>query len=168
MRGYENGSLFSDFEDEIANFCNLVGIETCGGLVEDEDVGFMQDCLSESDALAIAARERIDRFVHDGEDGADGGGIENARVAIGTRNAALFGDGEEGIGDDHIVVEWVIFGEVTEVLPNFHGILCDIEAGDADDAGGWPQERRQDFHGRRFTGAIWSNECDDFAGVESE
>ena len=95
----------------------------------------MEDGLCDADALAVAARERVDGAVHDGGDGAERGGFVDAVAALCGGDAALLSDRGEGIGDYHIVVEWVIFGEVAQVLAHQLGVLGDVVACDADDAG---------------------------------
>lgn len=163
MGGEEDGALFSDFEDEVANFDDLVGIETGCRFVEDEDIGFMHDGLRQPDALSIAAREGVDGLVKDVRKPAECGGFADGFVAIFCGDEALSGDGTERIEDDHIVVERVGFGQIAEVSSDLHGFVEDVKSADGNVACEVLHQRGQHFHRRRFSGAIGPDERNDFS-----
>jgi len=56
--GEEDGVVFAEFLDEVADGADLIGIEADGGFVEDEEVGVVDEGVGESDALAITL-ERV-------------------------------------------------------------------------------------------------------------
>ena len=48
--------------EELADFDDLLGVEAGGGLIEDEDIGVVDDGLGDSDALAVAFGELADQL----------------------------------------------------------------------------------------------------------
>ena len=56
MRGNEDGLLAGKRADEVANGDDLIGIKSSGRLVEDEQLGLVDERLSDGDTLAIASR----------------------------------------------------------------------------------------------------------------
>ncbi len=51
--------------DQLADLVLLIRIEAVGRLVEDQDLGVVQDRLREPDAAPIALRQRVDGLVED-------------------------------------------------------------------------------------------------------
>ena len=66
----DDGVVAGEAVDQLADFDDLLGIEAGGGLVEDQDVGVVDDRLGEADALAVALGELADQLVADVADGA--------------------------------------------------------------------------------------------------
>ena len=58
--GEEDGVARGEGLDEGADLAHLVGIESDGGFVEDEDIGIVDEGLGEADALAVALGELAD------------------------------------------------------------------------------------------------------------
>jgi hypothetical protein len=54
----DDRAALAQLTDQGADLGDLVGVEARGGLIEDEQVGLMEDRLGEADALAIALGER--------------------------------------------------------------------------------------------------------------
>ena len=57
VRAENDGVVAGETFDQIACFVDLLGIESCGRLVEDQHIGIVNDRLRQPDALAIAFRE---------------------------------------------------------------------------------------------------------------
>ena len=55
---------------QLAGLDDLLGVEAGGGLVEDQDVGVVDDGLGEADALPVAFGELADQLVADVAEGA--------------------------------------------------------------------------------------------------
>src|SRR5207248_5803478 len=70
--------------------------------------------------------------------------------------------------DAHLGVERDVVGQVADVLAHLHRLRHDIEAGDARDAAGRRQVRREDAHGRRLAGAVEAEEANDLSLVDLE
>lgn len=68
--GEEDSFGFGEFEDEVTDALDLIGIETAGGFIEDEDVGVVEHGVCHADALAKAAGEFGDGFAPDFCEGA--------------------------------------------------------------------------------------------------
>jgi hypothetical protein len=62
VRGKQNGALLADLFDVLDDFGLLVRVEIAGRLVEDEDRRVVQERLTQTDALPVAVRERVDVF----------------------------------------------------------------------------------------------------------
>jgi len=54
VRREDDGALLAEGGDERERVAALIGIETLGRLVEDEDVGAVQERVGEADPLAVA------------------------------------------------------------------------------------------------------------------
>ena len=61
----DDGVIARERFDERPRFRDLLGIEAGCGLVEDKDVGVVDDRLCESDALAVAFRQLVDELLAD-------------------------------------------------------------------------------------------------------
>ena len=68
--GKNNGVVAGQAFDQLAGFEDLVRIEAGGGLVQHQDVGIVQNRLSQADALAVAFGELADFLLADIGDGA--------------------------------------------------------------------------------------------------
>jgi len=60
MGGQEHRALFAQFGDEAAHFDPLRGVQAQGGLVQNEDLGVMQDGLGQTYPLAHALGQGAD------------------------------------------------------------------------------------------------------------
>ena len=63
VRGENDGVVSGEALDQVADFDDLLGIEADGGLVEDDDVGIVDQSLRDAYALLVAARETLDQLV---------------------------------------------------------------------------------------------------------
>ena len=55
----------AELADQFADLADLVGIEAVGRLVEDQQFGIVDEGVGQSDALAVAFRERLDHLAAD-------------------------------------------------------------------------------------------------------
>lgn len=63
--GEEDGVLVTELLDESTDGPDLVGIESVGGFVEDEEVGLVDEGIGEANALAVSFGESFDHFASD-------------------------------------------------------------------------------------------------------
>ena len=56
VRGEDDGLFLAEFFDEAADFNDLVGVEACGRLVEDEYLRVVNHCAGYACALAVSGR----------------------------------------------------------------------------------------------------------------
>ncbi len=65
MSAEDDGVIAREAGDQLARLDNLFGIETGSRLIEDQNIGVVEDGLRQSDALAIAFRELADQLCLD-------------------------------------------------------------------------------------------------------
>src|SRR5262249_14012875 len=70
--------------------------------------------------------------------------------------------------DAHLRVEGDVLGQVADVAADVHRLVHDVVAGDAGDAAGGRQVRRQGAHGRRLAGTVVAEGGDQLAPVHAE
>lgn len=82
----------------------MVGIESGCSLVEDEQVGLMDDGLRDTDTLSVSSRECFDRAIENfGNTALFGNGL-NGIFAFFAWNLSLSCNGIQGIADEHVEV----------------------------------------------------------------
>ena len=75
----DDGVVARQAANQLAGFIDLLGVEAGGRLVENQDVGVVDDGLRQSDALPVALGKLADQFVRDVGDGAALGNLRHAR-----------------------------------------------------------------------------------------
>ena len=65
VRGKQDGFVFAEAFDELADFVFLVGVEAIGGLIENENFRIMKEGLGEAGAVAVAFGEGVDGLMGD-------------------------------------------------------------------------------------------------------
>ena len=103
--------------DQLPHLVLLVGIESVGGLVEDQHVGIVHQRLGDADAPLEALGEGIDALVPDvGEiDALDQFGKPVVGLALGQSVHA--GDEAEKVGDAHVGIGRRAFRQIAEPAP---------------------------------------------------
>ena len=148
---------------QFADFDDLLGVETAGGLVEDQDVGVVDDGLGDADALAVAFGQLADQLGADVAEGAAPDDLVGAALDVGAGDALELADEGEVLDDLHLGVEGRGFGEVADALLDLLRVLQHVEAGDGGLAGGGREEAGEDAHRGGFPGAVGAEEADDLA-----
>ena len=54
--------LPSEILDQLADLADLIGIQSAGRLVENEQIGFMDEGVRKADALSVTFGKRADQF----------------------------------------------------------------------------------------------------------
>ena len=78
VRAQDDGVVAGQAADQIARFVDLLGVQPGGGLVENQNVGVVDDGLRQSDALPVAFGQLADQFGADVGDGAALGDFSDA------------------------------------------------------------------------------------------
>ena len=154
--------------DEMADLDDLLGIEADGGLVENDDLGIMDQGLGQADALLITARKALDQVValilNIGLDHS----VLDARAALFRGNVFDASHEIEIGGNRHIQIQRRIFGQIPDALADLERVVEDIEARDLRAAAGSGQKAGQDTHGGGLAGAIGAQEPENLALVHHE
>ena len=168
MRGEHDGPFARQGPDQLARLVDLLRIESGGRLVEDQELGFVDERLREAHPLAIAAAElpddvlpglperaALDRAGHGRPDPAFRDSPEARREL------------EEG-GDLHFRVERRVFRQVSDPPPDLEGRLRDVQATDQHPPLARRHEAGDDPHGGGLPGAVRPQEAEDLALRDAE
>lgn len=161
--GNEDGVGLAEVADEFADLADLVGIEAIGGLVENEQLGIVDEGIRQADALAEAFGEGFDHFAADVAKAAGIDHVGHAAAAIIVVEALELGAEFQVFAHPHLVIERHVFGHVADFSAGFEGLAKDIAAADAGGAGGGWQVAGEHAQGGGFPGTVWPEEADDFA-----
>ena len=154
--------------DERAHGPQLVGIETDGGLIEDDQIGLVHQRVGQPDTLPIALGQLSDDALLDVLESALLDHPVDALPAATDPQALEPGAELEVVADPHVDVQRVVLGHVADAAAHLVGLVEHVEPRDADGAARRRHERRQDAHGRRFAGAIRPEEPDHLPAAHRE
>src|SRR6185295_9136289 len=153
---------------ELTGFDDLLGVQAGGGLVEDEDVGVVNERLRQADTLPIAFRELraepvghvVDaRLLHDELD---------ALAPVGRRDALDLRDERQVLDDAHVGIERRRLRKVAGPPFGLDRLVEDVEPCDNRFSFGRRHVAGEDAHGRRLPGAVRAEEAEDFAALDPE
>lgn len=162
------GVRLGHFFDQATDFVLLVGIEAIGGFIHDQDIGFVQDGLSQTDAAFETFGEGFDGLTQDAlEVGSLNSATDGGFLGFAFEASDLSAEVQEGFGG-HVGVGGGTFGEVADGGFDFEGVLGDICAAHYGGAGGWREEAGDHFHGGAFACAVGAEEAQDFAAFYFE
>jgi hypothetical protein len=139
------------------------GIEAGGRFVKEDDLGVVDECEGDGEALPLTAGEFADRRVallFEGE-----AGEQFVRVgAVGVEA----GEHVEGLPDGEIVDERDGLELNADALFDGPGVARNIDAEDADGAGGRLAEALDHFEGGGLAGAVGSEDAEDLPFFDGE
>ena len=153
-------------DDEVLDLATAEWVEACGGFVEDDEVGIVDQGLSDADAALHALGELAD--------GAGTGLTEADHLDELFGALAPFGGVEleqgseevERLAGVEVAVEVGLLGEVADA-----GLDTDVAGGlieDSDGPLGWVEEAEHHLDGRGFSGAVGSEQTEDLAATDLE
>jgi hypothetical protein len=163
MGGQDHRGALRQLPDQPAHLAHLGRVEPVGRLVEDDDIGIVQNRLRHADPLAVAARERLD----------PGGGLlgqrrapdrpGDRRIALGAGHAAEIGVIGQEVDHRHLGPDRAVFRQIADPRLDRPGIPAHLEIVDADRARGRLQIAGQHLHDRALAGAVVAQKADDLA-----
>ena len=161
MGGEQHGAVLAVGTYKFADFNELVRVETGGGLVEDEDLGVVDEGLRDADTLFEAARQRPDFLVlFRRESGAFHDLIHAFPFLFQLEDS---GNKLQELTHIHVVVERVGLGEVADNLMQFLGIFPDVETADSDIALRGRDQSGDDLHHGGLAGAVRPQKTDNLS-----
>ena len=146
----------------------LVGVEAVGRLVEDHDVGVVQERLGQADPALEALGQGVDRPVEHAVEMCRLDGMGDALGALGAVEAAHGGDEFEKAGRGHVGIGRRALGQIADVLLGLDRLVDHVEAADLGAAAGRRQVAGDDLHGRRLAGAVGPEEAQDLAALDGK
>ena len=137
-------------------------------LVEDQDVGILDQRVGDAEALEHAARVRVDAVV-----GAIGHAdlledLVDLRLRIGPRDAVQASRVAQVLAPGHAVVEADAVRQVADAALHLERVPGRIEADDAGPARRRLGQAEEHQDGRRLAGAVLAEQPEDLAGVDLE
>ncbi len=149
--------------DQFTNFDNLLGVETHCGFVEDQNLGIVQECLGESDPLAVAAGKISDQAMPDLAESQPldfpihgGGEFFSTKPSKSSHKCEIFRHRE-------LLVHRWCFWEVPNPSFHFEGLIGTIEPGHSGGSFRGRYKAGQDAHGRRLPGTVGAEKRKHFA-----
>ena len=160
----DDGVVAGEAADELARFDDLLGVEAGGRLVENQDIGVMQDGLRQTHALPVALGELADELVLDV---ANGAAVAHFVDALGRRRRWR---GPSAVPTkvrysltSMSGIERRGFGKIADAFLHFEGLLEDIETGHVRLARGGGQEAGEDAHSGSLSGPVGSEKANNLA-----
>ena len=162
MGGEDDGAVLAQSLDDVADLDDLLGIQTDGGLVQDQDLGIADEGLGEADTLLIALGQVADHpgvvllQAHQLADLADmGGALQLAGGDLQVKNKVqVFRYG-------HVQVQGRLLRQVADLPLGGDRILQNVDAADAGGAGAGGEVPGDDVHGCGFSRAVRTQETHD-------
>ena len=154
--------------DELPCFDDLFRVEAGRRLVEDEDVGIMDERLRQTDALLVAFRQLAGQPVRHVVDPRARHDVLDALAPLVSRHPFYSGDEIEILDDAHVGIERRRFRQVAGAPLGLERLVEDVEPGDNRLAFGGRHEPRQDPHRRRLAGPVGAEKAEDFAALDAE
>lgn len=154
--------------DELSHLVLLIRIETVGGLIENQDLGVVQQRLREASAMTVALGKRIDRLM---SDRAQKAGVDGAFDCLFFRQPGQIADiGAEfqETDDRHVIVERRRLGEVADFILREEWLINDRVTTDLRIARAGRDKAGDHAHRGRLPGAVGSKETEHFAGFDRE
>ena len=150
VRGKEDRtSLRPGLADEPVEFLLHEGVEADGGLIENEQLGFIHESLDKAYLLPVAVGEGLDtlrkvivkpfgHFTH----------------VLPVYAAAEMADKLEQLGSGKIIIDLQFAGEVTDAAPDFQMFPGDVESEDTDIAATGKDEMEENTNGGSLAGTV--------------
>ena len=139
------------------------GIETAGRLVQNQDVGVVDDGLRDAHALPVALRQFTDQLGPHVSERAALDHLVGAPFDIRAGNAFELADEREVLDHLHLGIHGRSFGQIADALLHLLRILQYIEAGDRGLAGRRREKAGEHAHRGRLPGAVRAKETYDLA-----
>ena len=128
VRAENDGVVAGQALDQVPRLVDLLGVETGGGLVEDQHIRIVNDRLRQAYALAIAFGKFTQQFVLHIRNGAALANVIDPLPQLRAGKPFKLADERQVFGGFHLRVERRGFGKISNALLDFERLLQDIEA----------------------------------------
>ena len=167
VRGENNDAFAGKFREKIAEADALFGIETGGGLVDDEELRIVEERLRDADALAHAAGIAAERALGDVSEIYEREEFRDAPAGSGGGDAFHGGEIVEEFDGAKIGVDAEVLRKVAEDGAKSVGIASNVGVVPEDAAGGGLRDGGEDAHESGFAGTVRAEEAEN-AGLQGK
>ena len=162
------GVVLSEPRDQLPYLDSLIRVQPLRGFVEDQDVRLGEDRLGQTHTLAVSLREVGDGpIVNLCDSRLLDGGVNPVPGLRGIDSAQPGHEGQE-LPDQHIVVQGIRFGKVSDAAACLRRVLVHGAAIDFDRSGVRLQGPRDQAHGGGLPGPVGTEEADDLPPIDGE
>src|SRR5581483_8854437 len=168
VRGQDDGVLAAQAFDELSGLIDLLGVETDGWLVQDDDVGIVDQRLGDAHPLLVALRELAYELAAHVFDLTGVQSVLEPLADAARRQPLEPGDELEVRLDRHLGVERHRFGQIADALPGLQRLAEHVVAGHSHGPRGRRHEAGDDAHGGRLSGPIGTQKAEDLALLHGE
>ena len=158
----------SQLAEDLAHLDSRSRVEARRRLVEDQQCRVVDQRVGEAQALAHAARQRLDvRLALVGQPDDLEQLADHRRSAVGG-DAVAAGEEVEVLPHAQVVVDAVEVGHVADAAPDLDRVGGHRDAGDVRLARGRSEQGGQDLHRRRLAGPVRADQPEDLAMADDE
>ena len=161
-------ALAGELEEEVPEGAAGDGVDTGGGLVEEDNLGGVDDGAGEGKALLPSSGELGDAAGEVGLQTGEGEEFFDACAGGGGRQTVGSSVEVEVFLDGEVFVEAELLRHVADVALDVSGVLADVHAEDGGVAGGEGDEAAEGSDDGGFAGAVGAEEAEELAAVEVE
>ena len=166
--GKNHGVIPSQTLDQLSNLNDLSGIQSYGGLIQDEDLGLMDERLGQSHSLLVSLGKMLDQALALLLQSAARFDLQEARTDRGSIDALDAGHKSKIGIDSHRFVEGRILGQIAHSSLHLQRLLEDIKASHNCPSLRGGKESSQDAHGGSFPGPIGTQKAQHLALLDLE
>ena len=138
MGGNEDRVVQGEAFDQLPDLADLDRIEAVGWLVEDEELGLVDEGISQADPLAVTLGEGFDHFPADAFESAGIDDMGDLTAGFAAFESFELSAERKIFADPHIIIEWDVFWHIAYTFAGLDRVSEDVKTRD----GGSPAGRR--------------------------
>ena len=152
--GDEHGAVALEADDQIAHLADLARIQARDRLIEDDELGLVDDRLGDADPFAVPQGQLGDHAVGDIGDVALLEHTRQAREDFSLGHPLELPDILDEVGHPHVAVKRRLFWQKPDARADAVGRLKQVNPADAHAARAGQQKPREDLERGRFSSAV--------------
>jgi len=168
VAGKQDGFGLSQFADQLSDLHDLVGIESTGGLIEDQDFGIMKDGLRQAHPLFVTLGESPDALIEHSFQTAVVDHIVQPLKIAAFGHLSEGGDVGQKLHHAHFRVEGIMLRKVSDPGAGGNGIGKNTLSVQLDGSLLGLQKAHHHSHSGGFSGSVGTQKADNFARVDGE
>src|SRR5262245_24145923 len=164
--GEQDRALPAQLSDEIANLDHLIRVQTDGWFVENQQRGFGDQCLCESDALAISLGKLTDLSLANVAEANGRNDRFDPASQPRAREPFDLAAKSQVASDRQVRIENDVLRKVADELPYLERIGLDVQAADFGGSRSGREKAREDTHDRRLARPVGPEQADHLASLD--